>query len=317
MGAVADAIREGVVGCWPSVPLPPHTCEAVFDREAELVWNDPWTFNIGSLSYTLEGRWVVSCAPVYGMGTVEYRETCGRIRSKIGRIGRALGLDGMSEVEKAEAVHGYVASSLVWDDSRPDQHDLRCLLAGRGVCDGLAKCAAAILAEHGVECLVVTGRLNSSDPGPGHAWNLVRVGGRYYHLDSKFSVSEDARTHYYCLVDDRTMAKQRTWSSPVPCMSMSQNYYYRRGHVASGRPSLARLLHSWPSDTRVEVLMDFKFDAGDVYRTVYEAEREGADLPSGEMYIYRNVLVIERERPLHVVLNGSGPCARSLGCGSS
>lgn len=126
---------------------------------------------------------------------------------------------------------------------------------------------------------------------------MVRLGEHCYHLDSKFSVGEGASTHYMCLVDDRTASKDRTWNMPehMECNTMSENWYYRRHLVASSRAKLNNMLQGWDSDRRLEVLLEFDYDPDSVYKTVYNVERQGALLPSGNLYIFQNVLVIEEE----------------------
>ena len=51
------------------------------------------------------------------------------------------------------------------------------MVNGTGVCDGYARAYADLLARMGIKSVVV-----ESEP-MNHAWNLVSVGGNWYHVD--------------------------------------------------------------------------------------------------------------------------------------
>ena len=53
----------------------------------------------------------------------------------------------------------------------------------KGVCQGYALLALKMLRELGIETLYVVGEVNT---GP-HAWNLVKVDGEWYHLDTTWN----------------------------------------------------------------------------------------------------------------------------------
>gem|GEM_PF-3887634 len=298
MGQIAEVIIKGVIAGKEVIPLPYHMPVTQFKDELQLAYADPWTFNVVSFTYHIRGDSVIDCCPSYSMDFLEYQKKCETIRSKIARISRALKLESKSDVEIVEAIHGYIANSMVYDDTPEDCHRLTCFISGHGVCDGISKTAVALLRANGIDSWVVRGRILDSLPEePGHAWVMVRIGGHCYHLDGKFSACDGAFTHSMCLVDDRMASRDRTWSmpEPMPCNSICHNWYYRRHQVASSRAKLEKMLYEWDSSRRLEVLLEYSFDPESVYKTVHGAERQGAHLPSGHMYIFQNVLVIEEE----------------------
>lgn len=56
------------------------------------------------------------------------------------------------------------------------------LVEHRGICSGLAWAFKRMMEEVGIECVTVSGYLRE-DQSVGHAWNLVKLGGQYYHVD--------------------------------------------------------------------------------------------------------------------------------------
>ena len=74
------------------------------------------------------------------------------------------------------------------------------------MCEGIAKSVKALCDQLGLWCIVV---ISENAPEKGikyrHAWNIVRVGGRYYHLDATFDNSvgtpELIRYDYFNLED--------------------------------------------------------------------------------------------------------------------
>lgn len=87
------------------------------------------------------------------------------------------------------------------EDSRSDHSAAIALLRRKTVCQGYAALAVAILRCAGVPVLYVGGR---SCNGGGHAWNLVRLDGRWYHIDITWGrhYPED-KDPYLLLPDDQ------------------------------------------------------------------------------------------------------------------
>lgn len=67
-----------------------------------------------------------------------------------------------------------------------DQSCYSVLALGRGVCAGYACALNLILHELGIESIYVKG-LSDGEP---HAWNIVRIGRNWYHVDSTYGDPE-------------------------------------------------------------------------------------------------------------------------------
>lgn len=83
-----------------------------------------------------------------------------------------------------------------------------CLVDGEAVCEGYAKAFVLICSYYGIECMPVTGDTTS---GEGivepHMWNLVKLDGKWYHLDLTWNdpvtdIGDDFIKYDYFAVSD-------------------------------------------------------------------------------------------------------------------
>lgn len=93
---------------------------------------------------------------------------------------------GMPEYEKSEKLHDALARSVVYDKTAPNAHSaLGAIIDKACVCEGYAECYQYLLQYCGIQAVRVTGQSINSSTGKseGHAWNLVRLDGKYYYTD--------------------------------------------------------------------------------------------------------------------------------------
>ena len=115
---------------------------------------------------------------------------------------------------------------------KPYSHEiLGPMTQGVGVCEGIAKTVKVLCDQLGLWCIVA---LSEADPARGikyrHTWNVVRVGGQYYHLDATFDNSlqrGEKRYDYYNLDDGRLFRDHERLVLPVPACTDGKGFYYR------------------------------------------------------------------------------------------
>lgn len=226
--------------------------ERDIDRIFQYVLSDhPELFYVEGYSYTkyTKGDETVSFD---FMGTYSVdAETAEARRKEIGaEAERILGNIGgdWDDYAKAKAVYETVILETDYDRNAPENQNIYSVFVNhRSVCQGYAKATQFLLNRLGVECTLVTGTVET---GETHAWNLVRVDGAYYYLDTTWG---DAS---YSLDDDTTMAANRPQinydylnvttqellrthtpsdSMELPlCVDTDANYYVREGAFFSG-----------------------------------------------------------------------------------
>lgn len=194
--------------------------------------------------------------------------------AKAGEIVKQLIKPEMTDYEKELILHDYIVNNARYDsekiktDTVPfEEHDAYGVLIKRlGVCDSYAEAFKMLLNKAGVECIIVEGdEINApgEDDGIGHAWNIVKIDGEYYHVDPTWDdpVSEDGSQtllHSYFNLTDEEMAKTHTWErSKYPaCTDTKNNFYIKSNRLAGSNSDIIRIVKA-TLDKR-EYLVEFK-----------------------------------------------------------
>lgn len=128
----------------------------------------------------------------------------------------------MSDLEKEKAIHDYVVLNTKFDydnysknTAPPHDYDAYgILINGTGVCEGYAETVKLLLNMAGINCVVVSGEANNGT-WQSHAWNIVKIDGKYYELDTTWDDSVPDIIGYvrydYFNVNDSQMAKDHNW----------------------------------------------------------------------------------------------------------
>ncbi len=146
-----------------------------------------------------------------------------------------------SDFEKELFLHDAIAESVTYDKGWENAHNAYgALVEGHAVCDGYAEAFQCLLQRVGIQSFIVTG--NSFNPSTssyeGHAWNYVRLGGKYYHVDLTWDDQEEYTFHAYLNVTDEYISADHEindthYDLPV-CNSIAQNYFTVMGGAFDG-----------------------------------------------------------------------------------
>lgn len=124
--------------------------------------------------------------------SVKYRNTIEQeefIDKEVNKIVKSIIKPKMSEFEKVKAVHDYVVNNTVYSNNTKDSaHSAYTVFKeGKAVCQGYALATYRLLDAIGIENYYIVGQsLNNGSSGNNwgsHAWNIVKIDGRYYNLD--------------------------------------------------------------------------------------------------------------------------------------
>ena len=143
-----------------------------------------------------------------------------------------------SEWDKEKYVHDFICENIRYDKlKKPYSHEILGPLGqGVSVCEGIAKAVKALCDALGLWCIVV---ISENNPDKGiryrHAWNIVRIGGQYYHLDATFDntlgKNEDGSTSirydYFNLDDKNIFRDHEPLIAPAPPCPDGNHFYYR------------------------------------------------------------------------------------------
>ncbi len=147
------------------------------------------------------------------------------VQEKVDKIVSTLITSDMKDYEKELVLHDYVVNNTKYDERAyvgnipEDSYTAYgVLIDGVGVCQGYADAIDRLLIAAGVECKMVIGDANNGTEWIGHAWNIVKIQGEYYQLDSTWDdpVTSDGSNRlsysYFNITDDQ-IAKNHRWNT--------------------------------------------------------------------------------------------------------
>lgn len=231
--------------------------EEDIDRIFQCVLNDhPELFYVEGYSYTRFTRGDQITSIVFS-GTYSIdRETAESRRSEIEAAAAEIlaGVDeGADQYAKVKYVYDTIIRTTDYDQSAPDNQNIYSVFVGnRSVCQGYAKATQYLLNRLGVECTLVLGTVETGGgqgiiaQQEGHAWNLVRVDGEYYYVDTTWGDASYSRqdgegtedinmpeiNYDYLNVTTEELLKTHTLGENIPmplCAATEANYYFREG----------------------------------------------------------------------------------------
>lgn len=140
----------------------------------------------------------------------------------------------MNEKEKELFIHDFICQNVHYDKlKKPYSHEIIGPLGqGVGVCEGIAKAVKILCDALGIWCTIAV-----SDANPEknikyrHAWNVIRIGGKYYHLDATFDNTlgrgEHMRYDYFNLSDKQIFRDHEPVIWKVPACEDGDSFYYK------------------------------------------------------------------------------------------
>jgi len=185
----------------------------------------------------------------YAFETQKMRTIAQTIDTRVKKI--AAPAQGKTEEEKLRWIHDWILDSVRYDKLYKNYaHEvIGPLCHGVGVCEGIAKTVKLLADALGMECLTVIGREDAEKhgiDGMRHAWNIVRVGGKLYHMDATFDLSLTRcgvkRYDYYKLSDAEIYLDHRCPVWPVPQVQASDGFYIKERLTADSPEALTKLL---------------------------------------------------------------------------
>lgn len=161
--------------------------EAVYNDHPELFWLE------AEFSCKYQGTGI--CVEI----TLEYNETADDLQAAQNVfaaraeeiLAGARGLQG--DYEKERYLHDALAARVDYDMSAGmNQSAYSALVLGRSVCAGYARAFQYLMQQAGIPCYYCTGFA-----GEDHAWNIVKLDGRYVNVDVTWDDTDPATYDYY------------------------------------------------------------------------------------------------------------------------
>lgn len=108
-----------------------------------------------------------------------------KVNEKVRKILKDEGIvgKGLTPYEKIKAIHNYIIRKVSYDRTLKHRSAYDALYNKKTVCNGYAMLNYMMLVEAGVQAKFIPGKGNNSTGMGDHAWNIVRLGNKWYNVD--------------------------------------------------------------------------------------------------------------------------------------
>lgn len=201
-----------------------------FEETMEAAWdwleaNHIYVFRLsrgGESQYRDHGGYVdLDMKLAYDMTTEEAHQ----ISARVERIVQEMPI-GLNDFEKVKYVNDFVVLNTAYnlESAASPYTPYSILFNGEGVCEGYALTTLLLLEAAGVETRYISGKVETGL----HAWNLVKLDGEWYHLDTTWNdpvPNQPGKVRYdYFLVSDATLRADHSWEEGKYPVTAVANY---------------------------------------------------------------------------------------------
>lgn len=125
------------------------------------------------------------------------------------------------------------------------------LINGLAVCDGFSSAFSLLAQMLGFECTLAMGHSTHSSAGSvEHAWNIVKVGNKCYHMDVTWDANQYGEfgeySFDYFALDDEEIANDHDWdiNTTPACSSNDFSYFLKSGQYANNAGQLNDIIRN-------------------------------------------------------------------------
>ncbi len=101
------------------------------------------------------------------------------VDKKVKSVLQAMVLEDASDYEKVKEIHDYIINRVSYDRQLTKTSAYDALIDKSAVCEGYSMLAYLMFTEAGLETRIISG----TGDGVPHAWNIVKVNGKWYNID--------------------------------------------------------------------------------------------------------------------------------------
>ena len=218
-----------------------------------------------------------------------YRKQLNELNLEVRRVLKAVFPDGwssLSDIRREKMLFDYMVSSLSYRHSAIEENSnfykedygdswspYGALVEHDAVCQGIAMAFKMLCDEVDIPCIVVFG-----DAGGGHAWNIVRIDRRFFHVDCTWDLSESInreipymRYRFFNLPDRMLLQHRTPWHGFLPkCTSLHYNPFSMRGLCAKDRSEIITIAVSTlqKGEKRFAILLDMPALTDDNFKAI-------------------------------------------------
>ena len=244
--AVYHAILQGITALADEFQIPAIEGPELYDVFFQLRLDHPEIFWATSFKYKFfKGSPNYIFIPEYIFEKNKIREHQKALKARVDKLARTA--KNFSDIEKEKYVHDFICENVRYDKlKKAYSHEIIGPLGqGVGVCEGIAKSVKILCDALNLWCIIA---ICGNNPEKGikyrHTWNIIRLDGKYYHLDATFDNSlgrsgsgePEIRYDYFNLDDKAVFRDHEPLIAPAPALT----FHWRGGYLT--REVLGELL---------------------------------------------------------------------------
>lgn len=231
--AACISLKNGLMAFAPSIQVSGVGSRELGDIFFQLRLDYPEIFYAVGFQYqSYRGSDNITVIPEYLFDKAKIKDHQKAMKTRAEKLARPA--QSLSDWEKERYIHDFICTNVRYDKlKKPYSHEIIGPLGqGVGVCEGIAKSVKLLCDALGIWCMIAISDANQEKQIKyRHAWNIIRLGKSYYHLDTTFDVSLSlegmVRYDYFNLDDKQFFRDHEPVIYGAPRCEDGGSFYYK------------------------------------------------------------------------------------------
>ena len=198
--AAENEILSGIANYEEKIEIEDYdlTVDEIKEVQQDIYYQHPEAFFLNKFKFAVSNDGtVVYTKPVY----TKSKATAEKEAKKLVKAAKSCKVKG-SQAKKIKQIHDWLIKKVVYKKGRVNSHNAYgSLVEKKAVCQGYALAFMMIAKDNGLQCKMV---MNGQGT---HAWNVVKVGKRWYNVDVTWDDMGKKASKKYLLVSDAKLKK--------------------------------------------------------------------------------------------------------------
>lgn len=145
----------------------------------------------------------------YGIKYFETKKQTKAVNQKVNKVSKQIQKKGKTAYKRISMVYKYVIDHVRYDERKNCNYSAYDgFYKKRTVCNGYVMMVYKLLMKQGIPCKIVTGSVKEGQNWYLHAWNMVKIKGKWYNLDACSDDADDGQVYAdYFLKSDKTFSR--------------------------------------------------------------------------------------------------------------